>query len=63
MDAERIVRALATTDPADYDTHECRLCGNVSWNSDGPEQQVRALLHKPDCPWRLARAWVAAHPT
>jgi hypothetical protein len=57
---ERIVRALAArnypTDDSGYDV--CGLC--EASDHDG---QFGPLIHEPDCPWRLAREWVAANPS
>lgn len=52
--ADHIVRALAAADPnfRGHDPqHECSLCGVLGART--PEG------HKPTCPWRMARAWVA----
>lgn len=52
--AEAIVRALAGADPnfRGHDPeHECALCGVLGART--PD------AHKPTCPWRMARAWVA----
>jgi hypothetical protein len=67
MDAERIVRALASADPKAFSSFEERVCG-LCWAKPvtGDIEDVELLdptKHKPDCPWRLAKEWVAAHPT
>lgn len=75
LDAEAIVRALADA-PAplrDYEwaagedeaCEECTACGTSV--SHGEWERDRPILrapdrHEPDCPWRLAREWVAQHP-
>lgn len=65
--AEEIVRLLAaiedpTISDRDYaPSSECGLCDA----SDGPDYTHRLddpEKHDATCPWRLARAWVAAHP-
>lgn len=48
-DAERIVRALAATDPYVEAGTECQLCEGGS---------LSKRMHKPDCPWLLATEWV-----
>lgn len=59
MDAEQIVRALAAepypTGDEGYD--DCAFCESRHYD----EQQN--LIHAEDCVWRLAREWVAEHPT
>jgi hypothetical protein len=49
--------------------HRCVLCGEDWWEQpmEDPEDSVYLLKgkpgwHLPDCPWRLAREWVAANP-
>ncbi len=64
MTAEQIVRALAARGPvaevitaADEHRH-CTLCHVER----GPAVPLDDFNHQPDCPWRLAVEWVAAHP-
>lgn len=64
MDAELIVRALAAADaPFDREYGTCAFCG-----MQDPDNHRAAPIpeatgpHKPDCPWQLAREWVATHP-
>lgn len=61
MTAEEIVLALAKREPpTDTEWDNCKLCwvdfGRRTGREDDPAN------HEPDCPWRLAREWVAAHP-
>jgi hypothetical protein len=60
MDTEQIVRLLAADlAPEDDDqlgNQVCALCDAYAQVGD------ELAWHKPDCPWRLAREWVAAHP-
>jgi hypothetical protein len=62
MDAEQIVRALAKDDPPVMDgwVHDDTPCA-YCWKDPGPDPSELAG-HEADCPWRLAREWVAAHP-
>jgi hypothetical protein len=64
MDAEQIVRALAAAESPDCDSippTSCVLC-----RADEFPPQSGSLNeptgHAADCPWRLAREWVAAQP-
>ncbi len=65
MTPEQIVRALAAADPVAYDgdrwdgDYACTLCDG-RWSERGGDVAARASSHEPDCPWRLAREWVAA---
>lgn len=63
MDAEGIVRALAAKDaPLDPEVFDCILC-RAGWVAGtDPELQQDPQRHAPECPWRLAREWAAAHP-
>lgn len=61
MDAEQIVRALAASDPVGFDNQEepaCTLCEAALWNRM-PQPLDDPATHDPNCPWRLAREWVA----
>jgi hypothetical protein len=65
MDAEEIVRGLAAKDPPiDSEFGYCHLCDFVEptppsvWRVTPSSPKA----HKPDCPWRLAREWVAKNP-
>jgi len=59
MDAEQIVRTLAAGDfPWDGKEGDCALCYGPEFTQDSLDLST----HKPDCLWRLAREWVAAHP-
>jgi hypothetical protein len=61
MDVEQIVRALAVADaPVEAEFGQCMLCpAEFRTRDEGYKDPAR---HKPDCPWRLAREWVAANP-
>jgi hypothetical protein len=70
MDAEQIVRALAREDAPieagdDLSWPRCLFC-EVDEGFYNPANRLFyedvVGAHKPDCPWRLAREWVAAHP-
>jgi hypothetical protein len=70
MTAEKIVRALAAADPLALNNVEekaCALCWvNEETDDDDGKRDVWAdltdpTIHKPNCPWRLAREWVADH--
>jgi hypothetical protein len=54
MDAEQIVRALASNNRLADGHFVCLMCGESGPNNNG--------VHHRNCPWRLAREWVAAHP-
>ena len=67
-DLERIVRAVADTEPMAYcpgdemtgDWYECGFCevqAETLHRYDWHEVE-----HRESCPWRLAREWVADHP-
>lgn len=61
MDAELIVRALAAADaPVEAEFGMCMLCPMEFRTLD--ERYKDPSAHEPDCPWRLAREWVAANP-
>lgn len=65
MDAEQIVRKLATGAPpveGEYDM--CILCGQQFDHEDIFEggSSYDPMTHKPECEWRLAHAWAAEHP-
>lgn len=57
MTPEAIVRALAAANPlCEHDFgSDCSLCG-------APLIAIEVAAHEPDCPWRQACEWVAAHP-
>jgi hypothetical protein len=64
MDAEQIVRAAAAKKaPVDGEFFYCHWC-KADWGlgSNDYEAHNDPRLHDEDCPWRLAREWVAAHP-
>lgn len=63
MDLEGIVRALAAEEaPVDGEFFYCHLC-KADWGLGAFEAPYNnPAEHKPDCPWRLAREWVAANP-
>lgn len=59
---EAIVRALAEADVRDEDQRVgvfCPICRKVE---EDPTQVALSCNHVSDCPWRLAREWVAEHP-
>ena len=60
MDAEQIVRALAAAEPplVPITTADCTLCDALGSNEHIREPDG----HDADCPWRLAREWVATSP-
>jgi hypothetical protein len=63
MDAEEIVRKVAAAGaPLDLSSERelarCAFCAR--WTTSGLIDDL--TTHKPGCPWRLAREWVAAHP-
>lgn len=55
---EAIVRSMAGADPVMEVEGQaiCRFCLRPQWYP--PEDPA----HEPDCPWHLAREWVAEHP-
>lgn len=65
MDLEQIVRALAAQEaPVDGEFFYCHLC-EADWGLGASGRKAPyndPSEHKPGCPWRLAREWVAAHP-
>jgi hypothetical protein len=70
MTAEEIVRALAAREAPVCDSNPsaptcllCRKAGKNTYFTKAGEvyHRVAPPTHKPDCPWRLAREWVAAN--
>jgi len=61
LDADRIVRALATADaPFDSEHGGCRLCDGGGFATLIHADLHEALdIHDEVCPWRLAREYVA----
>ena len=59
LDADQIIRALAKlAAPIDSEYSDCALCGGEvhHWHDDA---RTALDIHTEDCPWRLAREYVA----
>ncbi|HEY5986956.1 MAG TPA: hypothetical protein VIV12_11355 [Streptosporangiaceae bacterium] len=64
FDAEQIVRKLAEREPPQGGCDFCAATGEdlYWWRRYDATYIPDPNGHEPDCLWRLAREWVAAHP-
>lgn len=53
---------MAAANPVAFDNQEERICALCEAEERRDCYLEDVACHDPDCPWRLAREWVAAHP-